>query len=106
MFEIIALFFLCRMNGRLAERKGVNPNPWKIYTILAWIIAEFIGIGIGVSLWGIGQIYGIIAFALFCAFGGYLIIRRMLEQLPDTRQSSGKNPVDDLRPPSQPPSGS
>lgn len=101
MFEIIALYFLCKMNGSLAIKKGVAPNPWKIYTILAWIIAEFIGIGIGVTLWGIGQIYGIIAFALFCAFGGYLIIRRMLEQLPDAEQPANRNSVDDLKPPPQ-----
>ena len=52
MLEIIALIFLCKRNGALATTKGLKPGTWKMYTILAWIVAEFIGIGIGISMFG------------------------------------------------------
>ena len=42
MLEIVALIFLTRKIGSLAERKGLKVGTWKFYTILAWFGAEFI----------------------------------------------------------------
>lgn len=90
MLEIIILYFLCKHIGQLSLSKGLKPLPWKIYTILAWIAAEFLGVIIGAILFGIDiqlalteqkeKLSGLMLFSLVCAFGGYLIVRRILEK--------------------------
>ena len=88
MLEIIALFFLCRKNGQLAIQKGLVPRTWKWYTILAWIAGEFLGVGIGVSLFGMLNLVGILSTGIFTAFGGYLLVRYILENKPDSPTNS------------------
>ena len=98
MLEIIALFFLTRQNGRLAIKKGLNPTPWRWYTVLAWIVAEVVGIMVGFALFG-EQLLGVILFALACAFGGYLLVRNTLEKKPDSIEDDiDRIGTDDLRP--------
>lgn len=93
MFDIIILYFLLKRIGKLAIKKGVKPLSWKIYTVVAWFIAENIGIAIAMGWLGIKQISsikealetitqhpGITYFGLFSAFGGYLFIRFLLER--------------------------
>jgi hypothetical protein len=82
MLEIIALIFLSRKIGLLAIRKGLKPLAWKLYTIAAWIICEIIGIILAVSLFG-QNIFSIMSIGLAAAFGGYLIVRAILEKKPD-----------------------
>ena len=52
MLEIIALIFLCKMNGALAIKKGLKPGTWKFYTILAWLVTEITGMIIGLVFLG------------------------------------------------------
>ena len=100
MLEIIALIFLCKKNGELAERKGLKPGTWKLYTVLAWIITELMGILIAFILFGQANIIGAMAVGLFSAFGGYLFIKYLLEKMPDAIDDDINNiGVDDLRPP-------
>lgn len=102
MLEIIALIFLCKKNGELAIMKGLKPGIWKMYTILAWILAEFIGIAIGFSMFGRQNIFAVGGVGIFTAFGGYLLIKYILENKPDTttyEDDVKKIGVDDLRPP-------
>jgi hypothetical protein len=81
MIEIILLYFLCKHIGMMAQQKGLNPTAWKIYTILCWVGAEFLGFIIGMSLFGFNKnnLVGLMGFALVCAFGGYLFIRKIIE---------------------------
>ena len=67
--------------GTLAKQKGLNPNRWKLYTILYWILFEFIGCYLAILLFGfsVNNIIGLMAFAIVCAFGGYLLVRYKLE---------------------------
>ena len=44
MLEIIALIFLTREIGKIATKKGLKPVTWKIYTVIAWIVSEIIGL--------------------------------------------------------------
>ncbi|MFM2358667.1 MAG: hypothetical protein RLY16_660 [Bacteroidota bacterium] len=83
MIEILALIFLCQKNAQLAARKGLKGSTWVIFTIVSWIFAEFTGLLIGLMLWGKDNLFAIMGFALFCAFGGYLLIRKILESKPD-----------------------
>jgi hypothetical protein len=100
MIEIIALFFLCRTNGRLAIKKGLPHKSWWINTIIAWVLAEFLGVLLGVSIFGKENLYAVLGTGLFSAFGGYLFIRNMLERKPDGEEDDiDRIGVDDLRPP-------
>jgi hypothetical protein len=82
MLEIIALIYLSRKIGLLAIQKGLKPLTWKLYTIAAWIICEIIGIILAVSLFG-QNIFSIMSIGLASAFGGYLLVRAILEKKPD-----------------------
>lgn len=111
--EIIALIFLSKKNGALALQKGLKPSLWKLYTILAWICGEFAGALIGLLMFGETNfldfakmppalILQISAVGLFTAFGGYLLIRYILENKPDNNsieEEIKQIGVDDLRPP-------
>lgn len=100
MLEIIALIFLCRSNGNLAQRKGLKPTSWKVYTVLAWIIGELAGVMIGISMFDKTNLLGVLGIAIFCAFGGYLLVRKTLENKPDVLDDDIDNiGIDDLQPP-------
>lgn len=101
MLEIIALIFLCKKNGALAARKGLKSGTWKAYTVLAWIIAEVFGLIIGMQLFGQTNIIGVMGIGIFGAFGGYLVVKYILENKPDETMEEEINQigVDDLRPP-------
>ena len=89
MIEIFVLIFLCRKSADTARQKGLSPGRWKLYTVLAWFAAEFIGFFVGGIFFGVPNIndlssmFPLILFALVCAFGGYLIVRAILEKMPD-----------------------
>ena len=85
MLEILILIFLTKKIGLLAEQKGLPPGKWKWKTVLAWFFFEFLGAFIGIMMFGFDpeNIFGLMAFALVLAFGGYLLVRRTLENKPD-----------------------
>lgn len=100
MIEIIALFFLCRLNGQIATEKGLPHKRWWLNTVLGWVVAEFTGVLIGVAMFGIGNLYAVLGTGLFFAFGGYLFIRNLLENKPELIEKEiDRIGVDDLRPP-------
>ena len=99
MLEIIALIFLCKKNGDLASRKGLKPGTWKLYTVLAWIVAEILGVFIGMLIFGQDNLIGLVLIGLACAFGGYLLVRAILEKKPDPiEEDINSIGVNDLRP--------
>lgn len=83
MLEIIVLIFLTRDIGRLADRKGVKPSTWKIYTVFGWIISEIIGFVVGVMIFGPDNIFSIILVGIAFAVTSYFIIKAQLNKLPD-----------------------
>jgi hypothetical protein len=83
MLEIIALVFPAGQMGKLAARKGLKPGMWKLYTVLAWIGGEIIGILIAVVGFHNEDYISMLPLALAGAFGGYLIIRAILSKMPD-----------------------
>ena len=102
MIEVIALIFLCRINGRLATRKGLKASTWRLYTILAWIAAEIVGVVMGLLLFGQSNIGGLMLFSVACAFGGFLFIKYLLDQRPDSLEDDIERVgIDDLRPPAK-----
>ena len=105
MFDIIALFFLCRKMGRLAMQKGLKPGLWKFYTVLSWLAAETIGVIMAVAIYGQNvlakdNLTGVMLLALGCAFGGYLYIKWILEKKPDALDEEINSiGADELHPP-------
>ena len=100
MLDIIALIFLCKKNGILATQKGLKPKTWKIYTVMGWFAAECAGVVLGLMLFGLKDIYGLLAFVYACAFGGYLIIKNVLERKEDFFEDEIDTiSIDDLSPP-------
>jgi hypothetical protein len=85
MIEIILLIFLTRQIGQMAIRRGLKPGGWKFKTVAFWILFEMMGVFTGVIMFGITKenILGVMAFSIACAFGGYLIVRKQLERIPE-----------------------
>ena len=83
MLELIALIFLTKEIGKLAEEKGLKPLTWKIYTIISWIITEIIGIIVGVMLFGRDNLFSVVLVGLTFAITSYFIIKAQLNKLPD-----------------------
>ncbi len=99
MLEIIALYFLCKKNGMLATQKGLNPRTWKWYTVLSWLLTEMIGVIIGITLYGVDNLMGVMSLGIISAFGGYLIIKFVLDKKPDfVEEEINGIGVDDLHP--------
>jgi hypothetical protein len=91
--DLIILFFLCRRIGSLAREKGLKAFKWQLFTILSWFILEGIGLMVALEWLGYQQIKtanemiaavtrnpGITFFSLFCGYGGYLLVRYILEK--------------------------
>ena len=83
MLDLIVLYFLAKSIGVLAIKKGLPPLRWKLILIGVWLTFEMLGLVIGVVIFGTGNLYGLLAFGLASAFGGYLLIRYILEKKPD-----------------------
>jgi hypothetical protein len=100
MIEVVVLIFLTRRIGRLAIQKGLNPISWKLYTLLGWIVAELAGCFLAMLLFGNSNLVAILSIGLLSAFGGYLIVRAILEKKPDhIDEDIERIGVDDLKPP-------
>ena len=83
MLEIVALIFLTKEIGKLAHNKGLKPLTWKIYTIVAWIVSEIIGVFVGVMIFGVNNIFSVVMVGLTFAITSYFIIKAQLNKLPD-----------------------
>lgn len=83
MLEIIALIFLTKDVGKIAMAKGLKPLTWKIYTVVAWIISEIIGLFVGALFFGTDNLFSVVMIGLTFAITSYFIIKARLNKLPD-----------------------
>jgi hypothetical protein len=83
MLEIIALIFLTKEIGKIAAQKGLKPITWKIYTIIAWLVSEIIGVVVGVMIFGVNNIVSVILVGITFAITSFFIIKAQLNKLPD-----------------------
>lgn len=81
--DLIVLIFLTRHIGQLARGKGVKAFNWKLYTVLSWILTEFMGVIVGFVIFGKDNLIsvGLVGFAF--AITSYFIIKAQLNKLPD-----------------------
>ena len=83
MLEIIAIIYLTRKIGLLAESKGLKPVRWKLFMVLGWILFEFAGVIAGVLIFGKDNLVSIVLVAYTFAITAYFILRAHLSKLPD-----------------------
>lgn len=81
--DIIVLIFLARYIGKLAARKGLKPSTWRIYLVVGWIIAEIIGMFVGIMIFGIYNLVSIVLVGIAFALGSFFFLRNMLDKYPD-----------------------
>lgn len=93
LIELVLLYFICVKIGKIAIEKNRSVLRWRIYAVLAWFFFEGIGANIAIAWLGIKlptnmedatkvlmQHPGVSFFGIFCAFGGYLLVRSLLER--------------------------
>ena len=83
MLEIIVLIFLTKEIGKLARSKGVKPSTWKAYNVLGWLLAESIGVILGLELFGKDNLISVSLLGIAFAVTSYFIIKAQLNKLPD-----------------------
>ena len=83
MLEIIAIIYLTRKIGLLAESKGLKPTRWKFFMVLGWILFECAGVIAGVLIFGKDNLVSIILLAYAFAITTYFIFRAHLSKLAD-----------------------
>lgn len=93
MLEIIALIFLTKEIGKIAAQKGLKPVKWKIYTVIAWLISEIIGVVVGIMIFGVNNVVSIILVGITFAITSFFIIRAQLNKLPDQTYDDDINNV-------------
>jgi len=99
MLEIIALVLLCRQIGKIARSKGLNPGRWKFYTVLAWFLAEIVGFAFAVLVLNSTELIPLMFMGFAFAFGGYLLVKNILDKKPDhVEDDIDRIGTDDLRP--------
>lgn len=98
MLDIIILVFLVIHIGNLAKQKGEKVFTWRLYTVLAWITGEILGLVLGVVIFGEDRLIMIVFTALPCAFAGYHIVRSILDKKPDIFEDNINQLGDNLLP--------
>jgi hypothetical protein len=83
MLEILAIFYLCRLNGRIVERKGHKSGRYKLLTVLLWIGGELLGGVLALILVNGSEATGLVyLFALGGAVAGAALSCLMVNRLP------------------------
>ena len=88
MLEIIALIYLSRKMGSLAERKGQKKGLWRLYTVLAWVGAEIFGIVLSIILFRTDEMIALLQLGYGFAIGSYFLLKSVLAKKPDEVQTT------------------
>jgi hypothetical protein len=83
MLEIIALVFLTRTIGDLAERKGLKKGWWKFYTVLGWFGGEILGIVLSILIFQTEETLALLPLGYAFAIASYFILKAILSKKPD-----------------------
>lgn len=99
MLEIILLVILTKRIGVLAEKKGLQPGVWKLYTVLAWIGAEIVGVTASMMIFGMEELFPAYLLGIGCAATSYFVILSFLNKKPNNLEEDiNRISVNDLRP--------
>ncbi len=94
MLEILALYFLCKRNARVAQARGYRGGVFGFVTAAAWVFLELCGFAIGIflDLWywsyllalagaGVGAVLSLIVVAALPDRSVWIIQPQMLDSL-------------------------
>lgn len=82
--DIILIIYLAWKMGRLAGSKGLSSVRWRWYTVLAWVGGEFVGILIGIMLWGQNNLLMLNLTGIGVAIAAYFTLRDRLLKKDDS----------------------
>ena len=85
MLEIIVVYNLVKYIGKIADKKTRKPGSWKLAVVVSWILAEVVGVAIGMLLFE-GYIYYILGIGL--AVASFFIIKAILNSKPDLQDDN------------------
>lgn len=88
MLEIIAIIYLSRKIGDLAEQKGLRKGTWRLYMVLGWIGSEIAGAILGVITFGPDNLLPTMLVAYALAVSSYFLIKSILDKKPDVNNDS------------------
>jgi len=95
--DILLSIFCSWHNGRLAKQKGQKVSKWFLLTLLAFFLSYTVGgvMLVGIMYKGVYTTGAIVAYLqgnplivvtiMFFGVGGYLLVRRSLERMPDAK---------------------
>jgi hypothetical protein len=85
MIEIISLVFFSRRLRPLISRKGESKGKWITLLVISWFVAEFLGVLIGLFIFGEDNIAASALTAYIFAFASAYMIRAILYNKPDSQ---------------------
>ena len=83
MLEILALIFLSRNNGDLAQQKGLKRSTWVWRTVGAWVGMEFFGAFLFLIIAGEKNMVIVYLGGIGSAIFGYFLVKKAIEKHPD-----------------------
>ena len=101
--DILILIYLAYRISIRAGLKGQNRALWILITLFCFFLGEGIGLTIIVSLFyhGVWNAQALVSFmyaqpirmvfTLMCGIGGYLLIRYILDRMPDKNQNNSSD---------------
>lgn len=85
MLEIIGLVFFSRKLGPIILRKGESKNKWITLFIISFLAAEFLGLFIGIMIFGEDKIAEPAVTGYILAFSSFYVVRAILNNKPDAQ---------------------
>ncbi|MDE3212892.1 MAG: hypothetical protein KGM98_06630 [Bacteroidota bacterium] len=67
----------------MAERKGLKRGQWILYTIIGWVLSDFLGVFVGLLIFSPDNLISLMLVGIAFAVTSFFIIRAQLEKLPD-----------------------
>jgi hypothetical protein len=91
MLDLILLIFLAIKMGNLALVKGLPSGKWRMNLVIAWVIAEMIGLAIGLLIFGKENLVSCSIIGLGCALTAYFLMHNYLHKMPDKMDEDKNN---------------
>jgi predicted membrane-bound dolichyl-phosphate-mannose-protein mannosyltransferase len=95
MLDIIILILLMPKVRKLADRKGLKPSLWQVYTVLAWFGAELLGVTVSFFFFG-DELFPAAVIGLGCAGTSYFMVQGIMQKKPDPFDDDYRNLGSDM----------
>jgi phage shock protein PspC (stress-responsive transcriptional regulator) len=93
MCEIVLIYYLQKQIGETYERSGRDSTLIRILFVVSWILAELMGIGLGVAI--TGDMAGGLVLGVFGVIGVCVVFFIIANAVPSTRRQTERGYLDD-----------